>query len=1128
MAEKDPKGQPPDGENTGDHKEKILPPEFRRDDELFNYYSNIGEGFNLRGQALLSYVTDNVKVYKDDWRKANEDKQRLIEKQMEAEAEECKRKYDRELQEAKRRHEKEMKELEISLQKKQSAAQRKQRKFEKEQKEKEEADKRKQRKYEEAQRRREREHELILRQRQSDHEEAQKRAELMERQKQREHEFLMQEKELAARQKKLEEDAIARLEQKEWQEKKELPKMSSFKPEHDDIDAFINRFELMAKQRKWHKDKWGLYLANYLEGEALSLFNYLIIDDYIEYERLKNELLFKFKCDAEGFHEQFRNGVPSADESFHAYYTRLVGLFTRWLSMKGVDKTYDALFDFMVVEQMLAGCCKDLRVHLKERRLVKSTDIIEEANSYREARANRDVAKKGQVTLAGNMQQTAAVGIPNNTGYQQRGGFGQRGGYRGRGTGLRGNRYYQTAQQDDRDKNGNDSTKKVCTFCKKEGHNQRDCHAFQRQEAQKQGQGSAAVTPILGTACSANVPTATGKVNGKSAVVMRDTGASVAGVRKSFVEKEQILPERTSVQLFDGSIKEFPTAKVYVESPFYTGEVICCVIDTPPYDLVLGNIDGTKKGDLILASVAIGCVTTRAQKLSDAKPIKPLKIPEITELGVNREDFIKMQSSDKSLEKYRNAAREEKEPEKNGHRYLIENDILYRLYTEKNKEPVMQIMVPECLRKPLLQMAHECLLAGHGGRRRTTERLYTNFFWPGIHDDVKEFCRSCDRCQKTSPRIPNVPLEFMPCITEPFSKIAVDITGPFTPPSDEGHRWILSIIDIATWYPEAVPLKKIDSQTVAEEIIKVCARMGFPREIQSDNASQFSSQTMKEIYRLMNISPVFSSPYHAQSNGVVERFHGSIKPMLRKLAEKQPKQWHRLLPALLYACRDVVNASTGFTPFELFFGRRPRGPLDLIAEQWTEGSEKDQQSPIQYICQLKEFFEETSKIVEANVNEAAQANKKYRDKGSKARSFQENDYVLLLLPDSNNKLLMAWKGPYKVLERRKNDYIIDVRGKKKLYHANLLKQYHHSQDHSSLQDDTRNEESQAHKTSDDSLISYERKGKIPNAELIGDDYPRYDTQEAIGCIASVFIADEEDDMVVNTLPSKEETIEDAG
>ena len=599
---------------------------------------------------------------------------------------------------------------------------------------------------------------------------------------------------------------------------------------------------------------------------------------------------------------------------------------------------------------------------------------------------------------------------------------------------------------------------------------------------------------------------------------MRDTGASIAGVRKSYVQPNQFLPQNTCVQLFDGSLKDFPTARVHVQSPFFTGEVTCCVIDSPPYDFILGNIDGTKTGDLILANTALGCVTTRAQQKSQTKATKPLKVIETPELSITHDKLIELQNNDVSLEKYRQAAKSNVKTDESIHQYVFINDILCRVYKEKDKEPITQILVPDKLRHPLLKMAHECLLAGHGGRRRTTERLYTNFFWPKIHDDVRDFCRSCDRCQKTAPKIPHVPLEFMPCITEPFSRVAIDICGPFSPPSEEGHRFLLTVIDVGTRFPDAVPLKKIDSQTVAEELIKMFARMGFPKEVLSDNASQFTSEMMSEVYRLMNINAVHSSPYHAQSNGVIERFHGTIKPMLRKLIEKQPKNWHRVLPAVLYACRDVPNASTGYTPFELLFGRRPRGPLDLIAEQWMEKTDSPQKSTFQYICDLQDFFQEAAKLVKVNMEAAAHSNKKYKDRGARARKFKVNDEVLLLLPDTNNKLLMSWKGPYTVIECKNNDYILQIEGKRKLYHANLLKKYFRRTEPETICS------IKPYENTSESTKEQLPEQAIPMTDIVGVDYI---PNESIVCIASVFVPDEDEEMVVNTLPSGIETLDDA-
>ena len=83
-------------------------------------------------------------------------------------------------------------------------------------------------------------------------------------------------------------------------------------------------------------------------------------------------------------------------------------------------------------------------------------------------------------------------------------------------------------------------------------------------------------------------------------------------------------------------------------------------------------------------------------------------------------------------------------------------------------------------------------------------------------------------------RVSSLPLGKMPIIETPFMRVAVDIIGPIHPPSDDGHRFVLTLVDYATRYPEAVALKKIDTETVAEALVEIYCRVGIPREILTD------------------------------------------------------------------------------------------------------------------------------------------------------------------------------------------------------------------------------------------------------------------------------------------------------
>ena len=117
----------------------------------------------------------------------------------------------------------------------------------------------------------------------------------------------------------------------------------------------------------------------------------------------------------------------------------------------------------------------------------------------------------------------------------------------------------------------------------------------------------------------------------------------------------------------------------------------------------------------------------------------------------------------------------------------------------------------------------------------------------------------------------------MPLVDQPFKRVAIDLVGPIGPPSEEGHRYILTLVDFATRYPEAVPLKNIDTETVAEGLVDIFSRLGVPKEILSDLATQFVSECMKEVKRVLSIKQLTTTPYHPMCNGLTEKFNGTMK-----------------------------------------------------------------------------------------------------------------------------------------------------------------------------------------------------------------------------------------------------------
>ena len=309
-----------------------------------------------------------------------------------------------------------------------------------------------------------------------------------------------------------------------------------------------------------------------------------------------------------------------------------------------------------------------------------------------------------------------------------------------------------------------------------------------------------------------NLPTSPAIVNHQMVTLLRDTGCTGVIVSKQLVQESQYTGKSKLCQIIDGSIIKAPVAEITIDSPYYKGKTEAMVMATPVFDLILGNIQGAKSivdadckwtathddkegciSSLQTASQAI----TRSMSQKLEKPLKLLKVPDI-KLSVTpkMQDFIAEQEQDSTLKGVWEKA---KDPEamprvtKNAETtYKVKTGILYRIH-KKNKGlhsiPVEQIVLPQQKRCHCMELAHEAIFGGHMGTQKTIHRILTKLYWPGIHADVSRFCKSCDTCQRTTPKgkTIKVPLDRMPMIDVPFKRVAVDIVGRIAPASERGH-----------------------------------------------------------------------------------------------------------------------------------------------------------------------------------------------------------------------------------------------------------------------------------------------------------------------------------------------------
>lgn len=871
-----------------------------------------------------------------------------------------------------------------------------------------------------------------------------------------------------------------------------VPKLPSFK-DTDDMDSYLLRFERYVATQGLEKSRWAVTLSALLTGKALETYCRLDEEDGIDYEKVKAALLKRFQFTAEGYRKKLRAAKPEVGETAAQFVTRIRNYLTRWREMTETSATYEGMMSIMLMEQFLSSCNKEMQLFLKDRKPKDIEEMSEMADRYVESRggwafpgvANKVMVKprfvegtgkseevlskqtEGKKKFSGNCFLCGKPGHSAKFCYSNRGKVEKVAGLQ-----LQ-DHYCKFDSVKTRESTGNRVTDKP-----NYGYGVKDKCSSQTKDNMAAGMvvdrspdvvrnmtnGSnvkirgGGTLPVLSIVCGSEVrkmPITSGTVNGKEVEVLRDTGCSTAVVRLDLVEEEQFTGGTKACVLIDGTTKEFPVAHVVIDTPYYAGilEVLC--MHNPVYDLILGNLPQIREPsdpDPLWSPTGykVCAVETRNQRKEAGKQRAPLRVPKPVTDIVSTEELKKEQNEDLTLMPLRKLAESgEVKKSKNGGEsmFCCSNGVLYREFTTADKiEKKRQVVVPEKFRKRVLQLAHESILGGHLGAKKCTEKILNNFFWPGMQADTLRYCRSCEACQRSIPKgkVTKVPLGRTPLIDEPFRRVAVDIIGPIVPASQNGNRYILTLVDYATRYPEAVSLKHIDTQTVAEALVDIYSRVGIPREVLSDQGKQFTSDVMKEVSRLLSIRQLTTTPYHPACNGLVEKFNGTLKAMMKKMCEERPKDWDRYVTPLLFAYREAPQESTGFAPFELLYGRVVRGPLAILRELWTgDIDEPETRTTYQYVLDLKERLERTLELAQERLKKSKARYRDYYNRKARLKNLKVGDEVLLLLPTDNNKLMMQWKGPFTVVGRVGHmDYKVDTGHTVKTFHANLLKKFY--------------------------------------------------------------------------------------
>ena len=413
-----------------------------------------------------------------------------------------------------------------------------------------------------------------------------------------------------------------------------------------------------------------------------------------------------------------------------------------------------------------------------------------------------------------------------------------------------------------------------------------------------------------------------------------------------------------------------------------------------------------------------------------------------------RENLVAAQKADMSLTCLFQAASCDVDLNQEPQCFFVRDGILMRKW-RPNSVPdqgnsVHQIVVPSVYREEILRVAHDGL-AGHLGIAKTLNRINQHFFWPGAKRDVVCFCKSCCVCQlagKPNQTIPPAPLYPIPVMGQPFDHVIIDIVGPLVR-STSGYRYLLTIMCAATRFPEAIPLRKITTKVVLRELLGFFSMFGLPKIVQTDRGSNFMSRVFARALKQLRIQHNVSSAYHPESQGALERYHQTLKGMLRTYCLESGRDWADAVPWLLFASREVTQESLGFSPADLVFGHTPRGPLAVLKDQFLS------ESPVKDVCShvtnFRSRLHRALELARENLGRAQGKMKNWYDRKAVSRHFEVGEKVLMLLPIPGSALQARFSGPYVVEDKVSDrDYVIatpDRRQQRRLCHVNMLKPY---------------------------------------------------------------------------------------
>lgn len=348
----------------------------------------------------------------------------------------------------------------------------------------------------------------------------------------------------------------------------------------------------------------------------------------------------------------------------------------------------------------------------------------------------------------------------------------------------------------------------------------------------------------------------------------------------------------------------------------------------------------------------------------------------------------------------------------------LNDGLLYRVKEKTCGKQIKQLVLPARYRPMVLRSLHdEC---GHMGMERTTELIKDRFYWPRMTAEVEQYIRTCGRCisRKTLPQHAS-PLNQITS-NGPLDLVCIDFLQ--IEPDSRGVANVLVVTDHYTRYAQAFATKDQKALTVARVLWdKYFVHYGLPARIHSDQGRDFESRLIKELLSMLGVRKSRTSPYHPQGDAQPERFNRTLLAMLGTLDTVKKQCWSQHITYLVHAYNCTKNDSTGYSPYQLMFGRDARLPIDICFGISPNG--ESETSYQQYVTRMRKDLQKAYQLASDAALKSHLKNKARFDHRVRDLPLEKGDRVLIqnVGLKGKHKLQDRWKStPYVVVEKLPN------------------------------------------------------------------------------------------------------------